>query len=91
MLAHYLLMRPTLLLFVLLNPFCDDSISHWRLYDPQDKQTAELERISKIIKSNPIGKAQMLAPSLCIHLKVLDLKKHNTHNIKVYLRNISPT
>lgn len=71
--------------------FCDDSISHWRLYNSQDKQTAEMGGISKVIKSNPIGKAQMLAPSLCIQLKVLGLKKHNRRNVKVYLTNISPT
>lgn len=70
--------------------FCDDSISHWKLYNSQDKQIAELERISKVIKSNLIGKAQMLAPSHYIHLKVLGLKKYNRHNIRAYLTNISP-
>lgn len=61
------------------------------LYNSQDKQFAELEKISKVIKSNPIGKAQMLTPSCCLHFKVLGLKKYSRHNMKVYLTNLSPT
>ena len=59
--------------------FCDNSMSHRRLYNSQDQQSVELEKIPKVIKSNPIGKAQMLAPSHCIHHEVLGLR--NTTDI----------